>query len=823
MSESPTIPPELASHPLLSGLNPPQQAAVVHGDGPLLVLAGAGSGKTRVITHRVAWLVQERNVAPWHILAVTFTNKAAGEMRERLVKLLGPQAADLHVSTFHATGAALLRREAEKVGRTRSFVIYDDSDQLQLLRRALKECGIGDRIKVATVRHRIDQAKNLAQGPDEMFVGAADFVGQGIRKAYYAYEKLLRQADALDFGDLLLKVVQLFRKDPETLARYRRRFQYVMVDEFQDTNPVQYEFLRLITPSDRPNLCVVGDDDQSIYRWRGADVTNILSFEKDFPGTATVKLERNYRSDAGILEAAYAVISKNLRRKEKRLWTDRPRGLPLSLILAPDERAEAQQVARQIKELQREGVPLSEVAVFYRVNAQSRVVEEGMRLAGVAYRVVRGRAFYDRAEIKDAASYLRLAVNPKSDTDLERVINTPARGIGDTTVERLRTYAQGAGKSFYEALADVSQIDGLNSAAQRRLSAFRELVDGMHQVVVHAPDAYAAVQKMLELSTLLDAHAADDSEEGQERAENLREFAGAALQFDELRAAEREQQPPALDAPAPSPAAAEEGPLRVEQSALEAFLEQISLLGDADAEDSGGRVSLMTLHAAKGLEFDVVFLTGMEEGIFPHSRATNASNEQSPWSQEDPEELAEERRLCYVGITRARRRLTFSLARSRALFGDFKQNAPSRFLKDVPKELFAFEDEGASRVREDEPELGEPEELEARVPGDTYVVRDEQAPMFDLDDLDGFDEFDQRPPHERRARPTNVTPLRRYPMKAAPRSAGPTFPVGARVLHDSLGEGLVVETSGEGPNARVTVKFPGDGERRIVAKFLRLA
>ncbi|HEY3447767.1 MAG TPA: UvrD-helicase domain-containing protein [Myxococcales bacterium] len=820
MSEAPTIPAELASHPLLVGLNPPQQAAVVHGEGPLLVLAGAGSGKTRVITHRVAWLVQERNVVPWHILAVTFTNKAAGEMRERLVKLLGPLAADLHVSTFHATGAAILRREAEKVGLTRSFVIYDDSDQLTLLKRALKECGVGDRIKVQLVRHRIDQAKNLAQGPADMFVGAADFVGQGVRKAYFAYEKLLRQADAVDFGDLLLKVVELFRKDPETLARYRRRFQYLMVDEFQDTNPVQYELLRLLTPSDRPNLCVVGDDDQSIYRWRGADVTNILSFEKDFPGTATVKLERNYRSDAGILEAAYAVISKNLRRKEKRLWTDRPRGLPLSLILAPDERAEAQQVARHIKELQREELPLSEIAVFYRVNAQSRVIEEGMRLAGVPYRVVRGRAFYDRAEIKNAASYLRLAVNPKSDTDLERVINTPARGIGDTTVERLRAHAAANGTNLFEALADPSRIDGLNAGAQRRLAAFRDLVATMHRDVVGAPDAHAAVQKMLDVSGLLDSHAADDSEEGQERAENLREFAGAALQFDELRAAEKAgpaAQPAAIPAASPPPAidqASEEGPLRPNQSALEAFLEQISLLGDADAEGTGGQVSLMTLHAAKGLEFDAVFLTGMEEGIFPHSRATAGTD--AGW---DPEEMAEERRLCYVGITRARKRLTFSLARMRALFGDLQQNAPSRFLSDVPKELFGFEGGGPSQVREDEP--GFAEEDEERVPGDTYVERDE-APAFELDAADGFDEFDQRPAHERRAHPTG-TPMRRHPMKPAPRLPGPSFPVGARVRHDSLGEGLVVSTSGEGPNARITVRFPGEDERRIVARFLRLA
>ncbi len=790
--QQPQISPPSAD-PLLAPLNESQQAAVSSGDGPLLVLAGAGSGKTKVITHRVAWLVERRQVAPWNILAVTFTNKAAGEMRERLVKLLGPAAGEVAVSTFHSAGASILRREAEKVGLSRSFVIYDDADQTQLLRRALSDLGLTDRLKVQLVRHRIDQAKNHAKRPEDLNYAPHDPQSQAVKKVYALYERLLRAADAVDFGDLLLKVVWLFKRDPDTLERFRRRFRYVLVDEFQDTNPVQYELLRLLCPKGRSNLCVVGDDDQSIYRWRGADISNILSFEQDFPGAQVVKLERNYRSDAGILDAAYAVIRKNARRKEKRLWTDRPRGEPLELIYAPDERSEAQLIAARVKSLASQGNSLAQMAVFYRVNAQSRVLEEGLRLASVPYHVVRGRAFYDRAEIKDAASYLRLAVNPKSDADLARVINVPARGIGDTTVERLQAHAQQREVSLFEALAEVDQIGTLNAAAQRRLKSFRELVVKLGEKAKAGPDAHTAVSAMLELSGLLDSHVAEGTDEGQERAENLREFLGAAAEFDRLRA---EELHPSAGEEAPRPAD-EPGPLKPPQAPLDAFLEQISLVGDADSEGDGGRVSLMTLHAAKGLEFDVVFLTGMEEGVFPHSRAT----EGDAFGGADPEEMAEERRLCYVGITRARRRLFFTLSRSRALFGNLQFNEPSRFLKDVPQELFQF---GAALA----PQASE-EEIE---PGELRVVRE---PELQLDDADGFvshDEFDQRSEHERYERRPAIKP-------AVRRASGPAPAVGARVRHQQLGEGLVVDSSG-GPDPTVTVRFPGAGERRIKARFL---
>ncbi|MFN7135136.1 MAG: ATP-dependent helicase, partial [Myxococcales bacterium] len=406
-----------------------------------------------------------RGVAPWHILAVTFTNKAAAEMRERLEKLLGLAGTEVQVSTFHAAGAMILRREAQRLGLSPSFVIYDDADQMQLLKRAMKEVGLDDSINARQVRHRIDHAKNHGILPQDFVANPHDRVAMATKKAYARYEKLLWQANAVDFGDLLLKLVALFRLDKDALDKYRRRFRYVLVDEFQDTNPVQYELLQQLCPKERANLCVVGDDDQSIYRWRGADVANILSFERDFPGAEVVKLEQNYRSDAGILEAAYAVIRRNLRRKEKRLWTDRERGMPFGLLVGQDERGEAQEIARTIRQLAADGIPHSEMAVCFRINAQSRVLEEAMRLHAIPYHVVRGRAFYDRAEIKDAAAYLRLAVNPRSDADFERVINVPARGIGATTLERLQDFAREKELSLFEACGRSDEIGTLNAGA----------------------------------------------------------------------------------------------------------------------------------------------------------------------------------------------------------------------------------------------------------------------------------------------------------------------------------------------------------------------
>ncbi len=610
------LPSLSTSSPLLDDLNPPQREAVLHGDGPLLIFAGAGSGKTRVITRRIAYLVKHRGVAPWQILAVTFTNKAAKEMRDRLASLLGEAAGWATVSTFHSAAANILLRESERVGLTRSFVIYDDSDQLQVIKRAMREANVDPALMTPReILGRIDHQKNLGNLPRDMKPDPQDYRGRITHSVYRIYERLLLAANAVDFGDLLLLLLVLFRKHPDVLERYRSRYRHVLVDEFQDTNPVQYEMLRLLAPPGS-NLAVVGDDDQSIYRWRGASIRNILNFQEDYGNTKLVKLEQNYRSDQTILEAAYAVISKNPKRVEKKLWSERPRGESLKLIVARDERGEAQEIARRIYELNREGLlQYQQMAIFYRANAQSRVLEEALRLSRIPYTLVNGRSFYERAEIKDAVAYLRLMVNPKSDADLLRVINTPARGIGDTTIDRLSDFAAKSELSLFEALGTVENIPLLNPAAQRRLRGVRELLESLNRFAETAPDTATAVEKMLSETTLVSRLQDENTDESLARAENLREFLGAAQEFDLQRAA-------ASSADAPLPANAPEAAAPLDPAPpVESFLEQISLIGEADADVGEGRVALMTLHAAKGLEFDVVFLTGMEEGVFPHSRA----------------------------------------------------------------------------------------------------------------------------------------------------------------------------------------------------------
>jgi DNA helicase-2/ATP-dependent DNA helicase PcrA len=812
---------------LLADLNPPQRDAVLHEQGPLLVLAGAGSGKTRVITRRIAHLVLERDVAAWRILAVTFTNKAAREMRERLTHLLGGAASGLTVSTFHSAAAMILRREAENLGMDRSFLIYDDGDQLSLVRRAIREAGIElASVSPREMLSRIDAEKNAGRLPDQMPTNG-DFRAETAQKVYRKYQQLLRAANAVDFGDLLLLLVELLRTNEEVRLRYQRRFTHVLVDEFQDTNPVQYELLQLLAPPPASNVVVVGDDDQSIYRWRGAEVDNILGFPAVYPGCKVVKLEQNYRSDQTILEAAHAVISKNRRRMDKKLWSSRAKGEPLGLIIARDERGEAQEVAARIHDLRRDGVcDYDQVAVFFRTNAQSRVLEETFRLLRVPYVLVSGRSFYDRAEIKDAASYLRLMVNPKSDADLTRVINTPARGIGDTTVERLTEFAAGEGVSLYEALEVPERIPGMGAAAVKRLRAFRELVDALAAYAKHTPDATSATQFMLERTGLVAAHLQEGSEESIGRAENLKELLTATQEFDRQREErlaaagqplpeivplpegpdavgtsepEPEEAPspqgdlfagfapaprPTIEPPQPTgqkgdspPPAIEDGvPLEIEAPPLQAFLEQLSLVGEADG-DTGvgkGRVSLMTLHAAKGLEFDAVFITGMEEEIFPHRRATG------PEASE--EDMSEERRLCYVGFTRARRRLFVSLAQSRALFGELRFNAPSRFLSEVPQELFGLSPDDVMQA--ERPTMGRPPGIRRR--------GEDEGPVID----------------------------RTYDQSGDFHQGGDGDVRGMRVHHGQFGRGVVVSVSGRGPTAKLTVRFDHFGVKTVVARFL---
>ncbi|MFT3842217.1 MAG: UvrD-helicase domain-containing protein [Myxococcaceae bacterium] len=766
----------MSAEDLLEKLNPPQREAVLHESGAMLVLAGAGSGKTRVITHRIAHLVRERNVEPWRVLAVTFTNKAAGEMRERLGKLLGDKAQGLTVSTFHSSSAVFLRREAEAAGVDPRFVIYDDSDQLTTVKRAIRESGIElSQVNPREMLSRIDQEKNAGRMPDAMVVGN-DLRSQLAQKVYRQYQRALKNAGALDFGDLLLLWVEALKKHGELRAKYQRRFTHVLVDEFQDTNPVQYQLLRLMAPPGS-NLVVVGDDDQSIYRWRGAEVSNILDFPNHYQGCKVVKLEQNYRSDQTILEAAHAVIAKNRRRMAKKLWSDRAKGEPLALMINRDERGEAQEVARQIHALRNNGIAdFGQTAVFYRTNAQSRVLEETLRLSRVPYTLVSGRSFYDRAEIRDATAYLRLMANPRSDADLLRVINTPARGIGDTTVERVSDAAQEAGKSIYETIEWPERIRSLNSGAHKKLIGFRELLDKLVKFADTKPTVTAAAELMLRETGLITSYLGEGSDEALTRAENLRELVTATQEFDAQRATREHQVNETTGEVVTPPAGAEaEGPPPpLLTTPLQEFLEQMSLVGEADGEVEQGRVSLMTLHAAKGLEFDAVFMTGMEEEIFPHRRATQP--------EADEEEMAEERRLCYVGFTRARRRLFCSLAQSRALFGELRFNAPSRFLAEVPKELFGFSED----LPLPQPVRPAPYQRRKYQGDDAGVTVDrsyDQSTDFHQDSASG----DVR---------------------------------GMKVSHSQFGRGVILEAVGKGPNAKLTVRFETVGTKTVIARFL---
>ncbi len=768
---------------VLAHLNPEQRSAVTHRGGPLLVLAGAGSGKTRVIVHRIAYLV-EGGAPPWSILAVTFTNKAAGEMRDRVERLLGPAGRDVWVSTFHSAGAQILRREAEAVGLTREFTIYDEDDQLTLAKRVLREANReADGASARDFLAAIDRAKN----------GVADHDRTGDLPALAErYRRALRAANAVDFGDLLSLPVELFQKRPDVLEKWRRRIDHVLVDEFQDTNLVQFKLLELLAPSGaaadaagrdvRKTLCVVGDDDQSIYRWRGADISHILGFERDYPGAAVVKLERNYRSDGNILAAAQGVIEKNPHRHDKRLWTEREPGERLRLLWAQDERDEADRVAAALQDLHEGGLPYGQMAIFYRINAQSRVLEEAMRIARIPYVIVRGRSFYERAEIKDAVAYLRLMVNPRSDVDLLRIVNSPPRGLGETTIDRLSRHAGLANLCLYDALApeEVARIEGLNAGARGRLGRVRQLLEELVEVARTAP-AGTAAEAAIVRTGLLARWEQSQEPEAVERAENLRELVGAASEMD----ARFEAQGAAARAEPEPGADLDEIP---EGGALLRFLEEIALLGEADGDTTPDRVSLMTLHAAKGLEFDAVFITGLEDGILPHSRALGFGA--------SPEEMAEERRLCYVGFTRARHHLIVSCARARALFGDLRFNAPSRFLSDVPAELF----DGPLPEREESP--WRRERAASGVHVDYSYDQSYRAPR-------SFGGGRRYPARQQRTVELEVAP-----------SVAPAGATGLTVRHAVFGVGRVVAADGEGPDAKLTVRFPSVGDKRIVARFV---
>ncbi|MBX3251387.1 MAG: UvrD-helicase domain-containing protein [Myxococcales bacterium] len=630
----------------LGHLNPPQRQAVLHEGGPLVVFAGAGSGKTRVITHRIAHLVATRGVPPWRILAVTFTNKAAGEMRERLEHLVPGGARGLAVGTFHSICARLLRTHAEAAGVKKDFVIYDDQDQQAMLKRVLGDLNLDPKeLPPKQIAGAINRAKQEMTSPEQMATGG-DAWQELVQRIYVTYEERMAKSGALDFGDLIYRMVRALEKNDALREQLAGRFLHQHVDEFQDTNHAQLRLVRALS-SVHPNLVVVGDDDQSIYRWRGADRRNILDFRRAYPSAQVVKLEQNYRSTQRILRVAHAVIEKNYDREPKQLWTDNPEGDKVFVLRCEDERDEARAVVRGVIELQRKGAPLSEVAVFYRTHAQSRVLEEALRQSNVPYRIVGGVRFYDRAEVKDLLAYLRIIQNPEDDVSLLRVVNVPARGIGKTSVTRLLDDAAREGQSVWEALGQVDRSDAHGAAATRKLAAFRELLDELRADARRLPlsDLGGAV---LMRTGYLEMLKRDDSPEAEARRENLAELVGSIQQF-------TREHPDAT---------------------LADFLEDVTLQSDVVEEAGRETVTLMTVHAAKGLEFDTVMVTGLEERMFP-MRGTDPA--------EDPEELEEERRLAYVAFTRARRTLILSYAGVRNIYGQMRVGDPSRFLLDIPR------------------------------------------------------------------------------------------------------------------------------------------
>jgi len=638
-------------HPLLAKLNPQQAEAVQCTEGPLLVFAGAGSGKTRVLTHRVAWLIQEKRVFPSRILAVTFTNKAAQEMRERIVSLVGQDSASIWIGTFHAICARILRKDGDKIGIPRDFTIYDDNDQMSLVTECLRQLNIDEKkFPPRVILSAISRSK-------EKLIDSEEYsrYEEYSHRVYSLYEEKLRQSHALDFDDLIMKTVRLMEQRTDTLQYYQDRLHYLLVDEYQDVNYAQYMLLKLLA-SARKNLCVVGDDDQSIYSFRGADVSLILRFEKDFPEARIIKLEQNYRSTPLILEAAHHVVSKNADRADKRLWTANEGGRPPVLHEAENEQEEALYVAQQISQkISREKRKYRDFAVLYRTNAQSRSFEEVFFNFGIPYRLIGGIRFYERKEVKDIISYLRVLQNPQDIVSLKRIVNVPARGIGAASLIHLEEKAREMRISLWEIMRNPGSVPNLTAKAKNAVHSFVALISDI-QSSAQGKSVTEITQEVLEKSGYIHVLEEDKSPEGQGRLDNVREMISVTTEFD----------------------------VSSDDRSLSAFLEQVSLVSDLDAMNlTANSVTLLTLHAAKGLEFPVVFLAGMEEGVFPHSRSLYSNSD-----------IEEERRLCYVGITRAKEELYLTHAYRRTLFGSSSYNPPSRFIKDIPAELF----EGASGV-----------------------------------------------------------------------------------------------------------------------------
>jgi DNA helicase-2/ATP-dependent DNA helicase PcrA len=740
-----------------------QREAVLHGDGPLLIVAGAGSGKTRVLTHRIAHLIRDRAVSPFQLLAITFTNKAADEMRQRVAVLVGPVAERMWVSTFHSACVRMLRRDAPRLGYRSSFTIYDEADAVRLTGYVIRDQGLDTkRFPPRAVHAVVSQAKNELVGVDAFRSQAHSLFDRKIADVYAEYQRRLLAASAMDFDDLLMVTVELFRREPEVLAHYQERFRHVLVDEYQDTNRAQNELVLMLAQRHR-NLCVVGDSDQSIYRFRSADVRNILEFENAFPDATVIVLEQNYRSTQTILEAANAVIANNAMRKPKALWTEQVGGELISRYHAEDEHDEAAWVVAEMARLHRqEHMRWGDLAVFYRANAQSRVLEEELVRQSVPYKLVGGTRFYDRREVKDLLAYVRAVANPRDEVSLKRIVNVPKRGVGDTSMGRLDAWAAAHGLAFGEALVEAEQA-GVTGKALGGIADLLDLLGELRGTLEHGNEhgsrsPAALLEKVLERTRYTAELDAERTVEAAGRLENLAEVVGMAREYDDV----------------------------------DAFLEGVSLVADADEiEDDDSRVVLMTLHTAKGLEFPVVFVVGMEDGVFPHLRSLG-----------EPDELEEERRLCYVGITRARRRLYLTYAWCRTLWGATQYNPPSRFLREIPEELTHL--------------------TEAVPPADGGGGRGRAwgwsgAGSGSGSDTDGAVIGRGRDAIvEAALRRGKATPARTSGAEALALS------VGDDVVHAKWGEGVVLEVIGRDDRAEAVIRFPGVGEKRLLLAWAPL-
>jgi DNA helicase-2/ATP-dependent DNA helicase PcrA len=718
---------------LLLDLNPTQREAVAATEGPVLVVAGAGSGKTRVLTYRIAHLVRDLGVSPYEILAITFTNKAAGEMKERVGKLIGRVANDMWVSTFHSACVRILRQEIHRLGYRSSFSIYDDSDSIRLITMVINDLDLDTkRFPPRQMKGAISKAKNELIDYESYAGQDSGFYHEKVSDIYRLYQQRLVEASAVDFDDILTLTVEILQAFPEVLERWQNRFRYVLVDEYQDTNRAQYMLVKMLAAGHR-NVCVVGDSDQSIYAFRGADMRNIMEFEKDYPDTRVVLLEQNYRSTQTILDAANAVITNNASRRPKRLWTDAGAGESIVVFEAEDEHEEAAYIAEEIARLRDIGLGLDEIAVFYRTNAQSRVIEELFVRFGVTYQVVGGLKYYDRREVKDALAYLRAVVNPDDQVAIKRIINTPKRAIGQTSVAHVDRFAESAGVTFMDALRRVDEIEALTPRAEKSISEFVAVMDVLADKATAGPEA--ALESVLNDTGYLDMVRSEKTIEAMGREENLRELLSAGAEFEEMGPASM-------------------GPDEWNQldgvGKLQMFLESISLVADLDSVEDTEAATLMTLHNAKGLEYRAVFLTGLEDGVFPHMRSLG-----------DPKELEEERRLCYVGLTRAEERLYLTRAWSRNMWGSNNYNGPSRFLSEIPENLMTK----AKRIRRSRT-------MESRTP--TATVSDADVS------------------------------------------------IGDRVIHTHWGEGVVKEIVGAGDRAEAVVIFDAHGSKRLLLAWAPL-